>query len=330
MLLDSHADHSKIDERLDDLTREHTRIEAAEQDVERLETLREKLTSLDQEQSTTKSKIAQDEITLEKFKPAAENIERAITELEKLGDELPALQKTENELNSRHQTAQERDQKIQELTRASKEISLRKRELNETKAAATDVIAGWLNDSALALAEHLVEGDPCPVCGSVEHPDPLTGDRTDITSDALREAQEKVKSAEVSLETALARQADLTKLIEGLNKKPEATQYPLRSRSMRLAKNLRKLLMQANRHGNTGCARRARKEVEEIKDRIAESKTRLSVIANEQAQARTEIENSPRQSSRPAAILKALPIVVSTSQPGVHESKPWLKAYRSG
>lgn len=291
VLLDSHADHSKIDERLDDLTREHTRIEAAEQDVERLETLREKLTSLDQEQSTTKSKIAQDEITLEKFKPAAENIERAITELEKLGDELPALQKTENELNSRHQTAQERDQKILELTKASKEISIRKRELNETKSAATDVIAGWLNDSALVLAEHLVEGDPCPVCGSVEHPDPLTGDRTDITSDALREAQEKVKSAEVSLETALARQADLTKLIEGLNKKAggdtvsieialdEARQES--QKALDASKQAREYRVQLDA---------ARKEVEEIKDRIAESKTRLSVIANEQAQARTEIE----------------------------------------
>lgn len=291
VLVAPEADQGMIDERLDELTREHTRIETAEQDVEQLTKLRKLLSELEKKQNETEARINTYENKLQKFGPAEKDIETAIAKLEELGDKLPDLQKAESKLETRYQAALEAYEQREQLKEAAEEIGLRKRELSQTKAAATNALVGWLNDSALDLAERLVDGQPCLVCGSTDHPDPITGDHTETSADAVREAQEKVNAAKVALETVQARQREITQRIVKLNEKAGGD-----SASLEIALSEAKEATQGARRA-TAQAREirkdlevARKEADETKSALAENKTSLSVIKSEQTQAQTEIE----------------------------------------
>ena len=70
----------------------------------------------------------------------------------------------------------------------------------------------WNNGQAELLASQLSEGDPCPVCGSIQHPSPAhTGDSTNLPSqEKLESARDTVADTEKKLDEArdAFRQAD--------------------------------------------------------------------------------------------------------------------------
>jgi DNA repair protein SbcC/Rad50 len=54
----------------------------------------------------------------------------------------------------------------------------------------------WKKGQASLLAAHLEEGEPCPVCGSVHHPLPATGDKSVPIEEDLEAAVEQLKRRE--------------------------------------------------------------------------------------------------------------------------------------
>lgn len=80
---------------------------------------------------------------------------------------------------------EERQHVLQQELENYKEIYLKE------KKRYADMEQQWLNDQASILAAHLHNGEPCPVCGSVDHPNKATVHASAITKEQL-EKQKKL------------------------------------------------------------------------------------------------------------------------------------------
>ena len=104
----------------------------------------------------------------------------------------------------------------------------------------------WVDGQAAVLANSLVQGSPCPVCGSVEHPQPAAS-HNDVPSDVvlklkreevkkIEESKDELKLEESNTNLALARaQAELNALVAQLGQlaslDPAALQTQLQTAS---------------------------------------------------------------------------------------------------
>ncbi|WP_166866522.1 AAA family ATPase [Salinibacterium sp. ZJ70] len=88
--------------------------------------------------------------------------------------------------------------------------ALRASEARESAATrATELRRRRLDGQAATLAHELVPGEPCPVCGSAEHPAPATWDGEPVTDDDVDAAESALERASATVTTADARTAEL-------------------------------------------------------------------------------------------------------------------------
>jgi exonuclease SbcC len=101
------------------------------------------------------------------------------------------------------------EQTRKELARAERlfESSAAAREIAETnvaraEAARDKVQADWVAGQAGRLAKALIDDEPCPVCGSIEHPSPARSKRRITEHEDVQAAQEALKAAQGALADA--------------------------------------------------------------------------------------------------------------------------------
>ena len=90
--------------------------------------------------------------------------------------------------------------------------------VSSAEAALTKVQAFWVAGQAGLLARSLAEDQPCPVCGSMDHPNPASSKRRLTELSEVEDAQSLLKLAQETLADARASEASAHAKAKGLEK----------------------------------------------------------------------------------------------------------------
>jgi len=140
--------------------------------------------------------------------------------LEQLNEQaatLPTAQLAQEQAAQTLKLAKAHEQLIEDQQQALKLQQLVALELKQASQKHKHMLEQWLSQSALNLAQNLVAGEPCPVCGATEHPAPATQGGENISQDQLDQALEEVNEAQEELSQASEK---VTKLAAQLEAQP--------------------------------------------------------------------------------------------------------------
>lgn len=137
--------------------------------------------------------------------------------LEQLNEQaatLPAAQLAQEQATQALKLAKAHEQLVEDQQQALKLQQLVALELKQASQRHKHMLEQWLSQSALNLAQNLVDGAPCPVCGSTEHPAPATQGGENISQEQLDQALEEVNEVQGELSQASERVTKLTAQLE--------------------------------------------------------------------------------------------------------------------
>lgn len=140
--------------------------------------------------------------------------------LEQLNEQaatLPAAQLAQKQAAQALKLANAHEQLVKDQQQALNLQQLVALELKQASQRHKHMLEQWLSQSALNLAQNLVDGAPCPVCGATEHPAPATQGGENISQDQLDQALEEVNKVQDELSQASER---VTKLAAQLEAQP--------------------------------------------------------------------------------------------------------------
>ena len=147
-------------------------------------------------------------------------IERAQAGLEAMRADaaaVPAARAELERLDERLEASRRADILRASLTGLSEALREAVRGAKVADAAAQDAHDLWLSATAGALAAGLVDGSPCPVCGSESHPSPAPLSDDGITREQVRGLDEARQRADGELADAKSAHSDAVREISRLN-----------------------------------------------------------------------------------------------------------------
>ncbi len=161
----------------------------------------------EQERSRLEGAVARARVELSVSQDVSSELDRALMMRDELQERLDRAREASSSLAK---LASQRT----ELSLQAERVEAAQLESNEAQREADDLFAKLVADDAAFVASSLVSGNPCPVCGSREHPNPakpatVAPDRASLNEarDRQRQAQErlrKTQDAYLSLRTRVA------------------------------------------------------------------------------------------------------------------------------
>jgi DNA repair protein SbcC/Rad50 len=146
--------------------------------------------------------------------------QQALMEAQRLADQVDgrrlAAQAAERAVQQRRQLVDTH----QQLTAADAQLQAMRARLTEAETAVVrsretllTLETAWLTGQAAILAQQLISGAPCPVCGSTEHPAPAQSERALPTETAVQRKRDAVKQLEVTRDSTREEEAEQQRIV---------------------------------------------------------------------------------------------------------------------
>ncbi len=163
------------------LTAQSTQIKLELELYETAEALAKKITDLTKAVDGNKKKIAQYKVDAEAIAKTIAEYEKELELYERVGEELLEIKALQKDIENREKQLKDIKTRFDELKklRSNAESALsvyieKSKELSVKQSEYDAKYKAYLDDQAGIIAENLHTGEPCPVCGSTEHPKPAT------------------------------------------------------------------------------------------------------------------------------------------------------------
>ncbi len=188
---------------------------------------------------------------------------------------------------------QEKDyaKKQQESKRLQKEYLAASDQYQKARAVSEQLQKAFLDGQAGILARILKPGEPCPVCGSVEHPSPcqLLPEHEELTREKVEEASKAALSWNQKQEKAAAEASASVKLAEELSESLDQAIEMLKERLVRgglLEEHEAQALQTANELGQLVAAKET-----EADQKLREVKSGLLTLQKKSSECKAQLEN---------------------------------------
>ncbi|NDK30782.1 AAA family ATPase [Nesterenkonia haasae] len=218
---------------------------------------------------TLSSQVASAQETLQQQQDQIVSPEQTDREVEAAQATVRAAQARMEQVADRDATASQ----VEELGRQAEEAQTRQdraeKDYRRTSAA-------YLQSLAQELAENLSDGEPCLVCGSTEHPEPLKRDTETVTKEDLNAVTEALQQARLTRGSIADRQLSAETKLQGIHSALSADAHL----SADEAREAYAASLQQCRD-----ATQRRRQQRELTDQVQEIRERLVTLRQEQTTA---------------------------------------------
>ncbi len=218
-LKDVKDSRDRLDKELRDRKSKEPEIEKAQQELGKIEGLSDqvvqyeaalrKRSEADREFSQASRDFAESTKALERGRSTEESLraqreeaQKAAANVELLAHKLDKLDRDLKNINQIGKLKKEQEQIESQLRKDIAECSRLEAIAIKKKEELRALEETWIKGQSALLAQKLVEGQPCPVCGSLEHPQPARGVGYVPDEQELRANKEELDRIQLQLEQA--------------------------------------------------------------------------------------------------------------------------------
>ena len=212
---------AKEAEKVPEFEKEQTLLEASLKDYQEiaeaekvLNNLSKEIFKAEEQQETYEAQKNQLEETLEKGKKELAELKNAGEKIGSLKAALEKISEEENALEDIGAQLEDLADDIEALNEAQNKAKAAIDKSDELQKDYTEKLRLFNLEQAGILAETLKEGEPCPVCGSTEHPKPASKSSEAPTQAELEDAQKKAASAAKTSTDLSVKAAEKNKAVE--------------------------------------------------------------------------------------------------------------------
>lgn len=132
-----------------------------------------------------------------------EELRKVINEKDKQTGTLFEKERLRNTMREQASYFQQYNKERKQFVDVTKQLAGYQKEVEAAKSTYDQLESRWVHSQASVLASHLQAGQPCPVCGSNEHPAIAVADEQDVTREQLATAKKELDGKNTTYHTAV-------------------------------------------------------------------------------------------------------------------------------